>query len=88
MSNTIITILSLFALVFVVCSLVGIFRARSDIRKNKSDDNFFRPTRKQTINKKMSMDSNSASNVFDDVDHLSDDEKAEFVRQLLSKFQK
>ena len=88
MSNTILTILFIFALVFVVCSLVGIFRARSDIRKNKSDDNFFRPTRKQTIKRKIETGLDSPADVFDDVDNLSDDDKAEFVRQLLAKFQK
>ena len=88
MTNSIITLLSVFALVFVVCSLVGIFRARSDIRKNKSDDNFFRPTRKQTINQKMSMDSDSAYDVLSAVNSLSDEQKAEFQRQLFAKFQK
>lgn len=86
MGDMILTILTVFAVIFVVCSLVGIFRARADIRKNKNDDNFFRPTRKETIKHKMDMGVNCPADVFAAVNSLSADEKAEFQRQLLAKF--
>ena len=90
MMDTLITILSVLAFTFVVCSIIGVFRARADIKKHKSDDCTFRKSRKEIIREKQNADNNNAggADVLRRISALSDDERQEFERQLRLRFEK
>ena len=87
MKDFIITFMMFAGVIFLVCSVVGIFRARSDIKKHKNDDCNFRKTRKEVIAEKCNADTDSAdcSDVLRSINNLSDEDKEEFKRQLLAK---
>ena len=89
MMDLLVTLLSILALTFVVCSIIGIFRARADIKKHKSDDCTFRKSRKEVIFEKQNADINSAggADVLRRISALSDDERQEFERQLRLRFE-
>ena len=89
MMDILVTLLAIFAITFVVCSLIGIFRARADIKKHKSDDCSFRKSRKEVIAQKLNVDNNNAfgGDVLSRIGALSDEERAEFERQLRLKFE-
>lgn len=59
MFDVIITILSVLAIAFAISSLVGLFLAFRDIRKNKNSDCSFRKTRKERIKESSSDFSNT-----------------------------
>lgn len=90
MMDILVTLLAIFAITFVVCSLIGIFRARADIKKHKSDDCSFRKSRKEVISQKLNTDNNNAfgGDVLSRISALSDEERQEFERQLRLKFEK
>ena len=89
MMDILVTLLAIFAITFVVCSLIGIFRARADIKKHKSDDCSFRATRKEVIAQKLNGDNNNfgGGDVLSRISALSDEERQEFERQLRLKFE-
>ena len=89
MMDILVTLLSIFALTFVVCSVIGIFRARADIKKHKSDDCSFRKSRKEIIQEKQNVDINDVggADVLSRINNLSDEERQEFIRQLRSRFE-
>ena len=85
-------ILVLFALViiavFALSSFLGFFLAWRDIHKYKNDDCKYRKSRKEIIEEKQkgcnyNFDCDS---VLSAVGDLSDEERAEFEKQLLAKF--
>ena len=89
MMDILVTLLAIFAITFVVCSLIGIFRARADIKKHKSDDCSFRKSRKEVIAQKLNSDNCDpfGADVLSRINNLSDEERAEFERQLRLKFE-
>lgn len=83
------TTLTILVFTFIICALVGVFQAKRDIRKNKNDDNKLRQSRKEIIKERQNADTNisSCGDVLHAVGSLSDEERAEFQRQLLARFQ-
>lgn len=81
------TIMWYVLLVFIVCALLGLFRARRDIRRHKEDDMQLRKTRKEVISEKCNANTDSVdcSDVLRSINNLSDEDKEEFKRQLLAK---
>lgn len=84
-----ITIMWYVLLVFIVCAVLGLFRARRDIRRHKEEDMQLRKTRKEVIQEKQanSSDINSGADALRAFSGLSDEQKAEFRKQLLARFQ-
>lgn len=89
MSDFIITFLMFAGLIFLVCSCVGIFRARSDIKKHKNDDCNFRRTRQEVIAEKTERSVNvvNPADALDAYNSLSEEQREQFKRELLSRFQ-
>ena len=89
MSEILITLLYIVVGTFVVCALLGYVQARLDIRKNKNEDNKLRQSRKEIIKERKNADTDisSCGDVLSAVGSLSDEERAEFQRQLLARFQ-
>ncbi len=87
MFDVIITILSVLAIAFAISSLVGLFLAFRDIRKNKNSDCSFRKTRKERIKESSSDFSNTPDlSVLSQLADLSDDEKELFKSELEKRF--
>lgn len=88
MIDILVTLISILAITFVVCSIVGVFRARADIKKHKSDDCTFRKSRKEIIQEKQNADINNAggADVLSRINNLSETERQEFQRQLMERF--
>lgn len=88
MTDILVTLLVIFAFLFLICFVVGIFRARKDIKKHKNDDCSFRRSRKEVIFEKLN-DNNSRpvdNSVLSRLSNLTDEERQEFERQLLERF--
>lgn len=85
--NVLFIIIAVLLSVFVVSSLVGLFRARSDIKKNKNEDSKYRLSRKDVIEEKRA--SNSAfpdsSILFNQLANLTDSEKEQFRAELAKR---
>lgn len=83
------TTLSVLVITFIICALVGVFQAKRDIRKNKNEDNKFRKSRKEIIKERQNPDFNisNSRDILSAVSGLSDEQRAEFQRQLLAKLQ-
>lgn len=86
--NVFLSILFILVAVFIVSSLVGLLQARRDIRKNKNEDNKFRKSRKDVINEKLNVDtdSDSGADVLSRIANLSPQEQELFKSELLKKF--
>lgn len=82
------SVLSVLVITFIICALVGVFQAKRDIRKNKNEDNKLRRSRKEIIKERQNPDFNISSgrDILSAVGALSDEQRAEFERQLLAKF--
>lgn len=78
------TVISVFTLVFLFSSAVGLFLAVRDIRKNKNGDNSFRKSRKERIKETLSDDNSGA--LFDTINNLSPAEQEQFRAALREKF--
>lgn len=83
MTSVILLIFSVLAVIFVLASLLGLFLAWRDIKKNKNSDCKFRSTRKSTI-KNNSVLTNSLSAV-DTYNSLSAADQEKFKSELLKK---
>lgn len=83
------TTLSVIVITFIICALVGVFQAKRDIRKNKNEDNKLRRSRKEIIKERQNTNSDisNSRDVLSALGVLSDEQRAEFQRQLLAKFQ-
>lgn len=82
------SVLSVLVITFIICALVGVFQAKRDIRKNKNEDNKLRRSRKEIIKERQNPDFNisNSRDILSVVGCLSDEQRAEFERQLLAKF--
>ena len=89
MNDFIITFLMFAGFIFVACCLVGIFRARSDIRKHKNDDCSFRQSRKEVIDEKTERATtiNTPVDALNAYNSLSEEQREQFKQELLSRFQ-
>lgn len=76
-------------LVFIVCAVLGLFRACRDVKRHKEEDTELRKTRKEVIQEKQAAcsDINSSADALRAFSGLSDEQKAEFRKQLLARFQ-
>ena len=88
MVDILVTLLVIFAFLFLICFAVGIFRARQDIKKHKNDDCSFRHSRKEAIFEKLNDNSTRPidNSVLSRLSNLTDEERQEFERQLLERF--
>lgn len=89
MGDILITLLYVVVGTLVICAFLGYAQARRDIRKNKNEDNKLRRSRKEIIKERKNSDIyiSSCGDVLSAVSSLSDEQRAEFQRQLLAKFQ-
>lgn len=78
-------ILTVLVVVFIVSSLCGLFRAKRDIRKNKTQDMRSRPKRKDFIKGKLGADI-MPPDLLNSLNNLSPQEQELFQRELLKKF--
>lgn len=78
-------ILTVLVVVFIVSSLCGLFRAKRDIKKNKTQDMRSRPTRKDFIKGKLGADF-MPPDLLNSLNNLSPQEQELFQRELLKKF--
>lgn len=78
-------ILTVLVVVFIVSSLCGLFRAKRDIKKNKTQDMRSRPKRKDFIKGKLGPDL-MPSDLLNSLNNLSPQEQELFQRELLKKF--
>lgn len=76
-------------IIFISCFVVGIFRARADIRKHKNDDCSFRQSRKDVIAEKAERPVNvvNPADALDAYNSLSEEQREQFKQELLSRFQ-
>ena len=76
-------------IIFISCFVVGIFRARADIRKHKNDDCSFRQSRKDVIAEKAERAPTliNPADALDAYNSLSEEQREQFKRELLSRFQ-
>lgn len=88
MGDILITLLYVVVGTLVVCAILGYAQARRDIRKNKNEDNKLRRSRKEIIKERQNPDFNipNSRDILSAVGGLSDEQRAEFERQLLAKF--
>lgn len=78
-------ILTVLVVVFIVSSLCGLFRAKRDIRKNKTQDMRSRPKRKDFIKGKLGADI-MPSDLLNSLNNLSPQEQELFESELLKNF--